>query len=275
VVFADHPNSGRVPYPHLLTLVPRRGSGPGERSLLCMLDGPDVSVVLGGGVTGRSEAWGFVRWFVGEWIGRPLQSEDGCSVDELRAAESDLGFELPAALWEGYALLGRRDDLTRQQDPLVPPAGLHVDDALGGVLVFRRENQDCASWAIPLAQIEEDDPPVVVESHQGWMPFLDRMSLAWVEMVLSESLFGHDTLYDACELPDALVPRLHARYARVELPDYAMWASEEDSPVRWYAAPGRLLRRDGLQDHCWVHARGCAVGDLEVIRADLPGSWVC
>ncbi|MFF4565657.1 hypothetical protein [Streptomyces sp. NPDC001435] len=116
---------------------------------------------------------------------------------------------------------------------------------------------------------------MVVESHQGWMPFLDRMSLAWVEMVLSESLFGDDTLYDACELPDALVPRLHARYARVELPDHAMWASEEGSPVRWYAAPGRLLRRDGLQDHCWVHARGCVVGDLEVIRADLPGSWVC
>ncbi|MEV0180092.1 SMI1/KNR4 family protein [Streptomyces sp. NPDC050625] len=186
-----------------------------------------------------------MRWFAGEWIGSPLQSEDGCSVDELRAAESDLGFELPANLREVCALLGRRDDLTRQQDPLVPQAGLYVDDAQGGVLVFRRENQDCASWAIPLAQIEQDDPPGVVESHQG-----------------------------SCELPDALAPRLHARYARVELPDYAMWASEEDSPVRWYAAPGRLLRRDGLQDHCWIHACGCAVADLEVIRADLPGSWV-
>ncbi|MFE9628070.1 SMI1/KNR4 family protein [Streptomyces sp. NPDC006527] len=206
--------------------------------------------------------------------GRRRQREDGCAEGELTAAEGDLGFQLPAALREGYALLGHRDDLTRQQDPLVPPAGLHVDDALGGVLVFRRENQDCASWAIPLARIEQDDPPVVVESHQGWIPFLDRMSLAWVELVLSESLFGADSLYDACELPDALVPSLQARYSPVNLPDCPMWASEEDSPVRWYAANGRLLRRDGLQDHCWIHARGHAVADLEVIRADLPGRWV-
>ncbi|MFE1292202.1 hypothetical protein [Streptomyces sp. NPDC058751] len=44
--------------------------------------------------------------------------------------------------------------------------------------------------------------------------------------------------------------------------------------VRWYAAPGRLLRGDGLQDHCWVHARGHAVADLEIIHTDLPASWV-
>ncbi|MGJ5749064.1 hypothetical protein FB563_6633 [Streptomyces puniciscabiei] len=239
-----------------------------------MLESPDVSVALRGGVTNHSQAWEFVRWFAGQWTGRPLRPEDGCAVEELRAAEGDLGFALPAALREGYALWGHRDDLTRQQDPLVPPSGLYVDDALGGVLVFRRENQDCASWAIPLAQIEQDDPPVVVVTHQGWVPFLDRMSLAWVELVLSESLLGADSLYDACELPDVLVPSLQARYSRIDLPDCPMWASEEDSPVRWYAAPGRLLRRDGLQDHCWIHARGHAVADLEMIRADLPGRWV-
>ncbi|MFD8074513.1 hypothetical protein ACFV3E_17940 [Streptomyces sp. NPDC059718] len=64
--------------------------------------------------------------------------------------------------------------------------GLHVDDGFGGVLVFRVENQDCASWGIPLDRVEQDDPPVVVESHEGWVPFLDRMSVAWVELVLSE-----------------------------------------------------------------------------------------
>ncbi|MFF4121850.1 hypothetical protein ACFY0P_51995 [Streptomyces sp. NPDC001714] len=178
-----------------------------------------------------------MRWFADAWMGRPVELEDGCTADELAAVEADLGFELPAALREGYALIGRRDDLTRQQDPLVRPPGLYVDDALGGVLVFRRENQDCAFWGIPLSQVDQDDPPVVVESHQGWIPFLDRMSLVWVELVLSESLFAVDSLYDACELPDALMPGLHARYARVGLPDHPMWASDNDSPVRWYAAP--------------------------------------
>ncbi|MGW7528000.1 hypothetical protein [Streptomyces sp. NPDC054783] len=91
--------------------------------------------------------------------------------------------------------------------------------------------------------------------------------------MLSESPFGADSLYDACELPDALVPGLRARYSRIDLPDHPMWASEEDSPLHWYAAPGRLLRRDGLQDHRWIHPRGHAVADLEIIRADLPSTW--
>ncbi|MFF9396189.1 SMI1/KNR4 family protein [Streptomyces griseoluteus] len=240
-----------------------------------MLDGFDVSVMLRGGVQTRSQALDFVRWYADAWMDCPLRLEAGCVEDELTAAEADLAFELPAALREGYKLFGRRDDLTRQQDPLVRPTELYVDDALNGVLIFRRENQDCAYWGIPLDEIKQEDPPVVVESHEGWIPFLDRMSLAWVELVLGESLFGADSLYDACELPDALIPNLHARYARVDLPDHPMWASKDDSPVRWYAAQGRLIRRDGIEDQSWIHARGRMPADLEAIRAELPGPWVC
>ncbi|MFD6422263.1 SMI1/KNR4 family protein [Streptomyces sp. NPDC060198] len=241
-----------------------------------MLDEPDVSVALRGGVRTRTHAWDFVRWFAHAWMGLPLKPEDGSTEAELASAEAELGFVLPAALREGYALFGRRSDMTRQQDPLLAATELHVDDALGGVLVFRHENQGCALWAIPLAEIGQDDPPVLVESHDGWIPFLDRMSLAWVELVLSESLFGADhlRLYDACELPNALLPRLHERYARVDLPDHPMWASGSDSPVRWYAAPGRLVRRDGPYDHAWIHARGRTAADLEAVREDLPGPWV-
>jgi len=58
------------------------------------------------------------------------------------------GFDAAAVLDDG--VLGRRDDLTRGQDPLLPPSGPRVHDGLGGVLVFRDENQACASWGIPL-----------------------------------------------------------------------------------------------------------------------------
>ncbi|MEU1088243.1 SMI1/KNR4 family protein [Streptomyces sp. NPDC005892] len=241
-----------------------------------MPDGPDVSVALRGGVRTRAHALDFVRWFADTWMGRPLEPEDGLGEDELDSVEAELGFELPAALREGYALFGRRPDMTRQQDPLLPATALHVDDAMGGLLVFRHENQGCALWAIPLAEIGQDDPPVLVESRDAWIPFLDRMSLAWVELALSESLFGADDhrLYDACELPDASLLRLHERYARVELPDHPMWASGDDSPVRWYAAPGRLVRRDGPYDHSWIHVRGRTAADLDTVRRDLPGPWV-
>ncbi|SFY49739.1 hypothetical protein STEPF1_02978 [Streptomyces sp. F-1] len=33
------------------------------------LESPDVSVALGGGVTDRSRAWEFVRWFADQWTG--------------------------------------------------------------------------------------------------------------------------------------------------------------------------------------------------------------
>ncbi|MFD8418924.1 SMI1/KNR4 family protein [Streptomyces sp. NPDC059466] len=237
-----------------------------------MLDGPDVSVALRGGVRSRTHAWDFVRWFADAWMGRPLEPADGCGEGELAAVEAELGFELPAALREGYSLFGRRQDLTRRQDPLVPATGLYVADGVGGLLVFRQENQDCAFWGIPLAEIEQDDPPVLVESRDGSVPFLDQVSLAWVELVLSESLFGADDLrlYDACELPESLLPSLHESYARVDLPDHPLWAGEGDSPVPWFSAPGRLVRRDGIQDHSWIHARGRTAADLESCAKNFP-----
>ncbi|GAA5023385.1 hypothetical protein GCM10025734_80420 [Kitasatospora paranensis] len=211
-----------------------------------MVDGPDVSVALRG-VQTPSQALGFVRWFADAWLGRPLQPADGCTEDELASVETDLGFRLPTALRQGYALFGRRDDLTRQQGPLIPPAGLCIDNALNGILVFRRENQDCAFWGIPVDEIERDDPPVLVESHRGWVPFLDRMSLAWVELVLSESLFEAGSRYDACELPQALLPGLRTHYTRVDLPDHPMWVGDDDSPalVRGTRSPGAPGRHSG------------------------------
>ncbi|MFG2948005.1 SMI1/KNR4 family protein [Streptomyces adustus] len=241
-----------------------------------MADTFDVAVALSGGVSDPSRAWDFVRRFAAEWTPDPLRPQDGFTQDELDASEAELGFELPEVLRHGYRLFGRRADLTAVQDPLVPPAGLFVSDGLpDGILVFRRENQDCAAWGIPLDRIEQDDPPVVVESHDRWIPFLDRMSTAWVELVLSESLLGAGTCYDACELPEALLPNLYDRYARVPLPDHPMWVGPQDSPLRWYSAPGRLIRRDGDLDLCWVHARGRTADDLETLRRDLPASWVC
>lgn len=100
-----------------------------------------------------------------------------------------------------------------------------------------------------------DDPTVVVQAHDGWTLFLDRMSTAWVELVLSESMFAGDgpaALYDACELPETLLPTLQRQYRRVDFPDHPMWASSDNSPLRWYVAPGRLLRHDGTQDHSWL-----------------------
>ncbi|WP_406259943.1 SMI1/KNR4 family protein [Actinacidiphila glaucinigra] len=65
-----------------------------------MLDGPDVSVALRGGVRTPTQARDFVRWFADAWMRRPPERADGYSEGELEAVEAELGFELPAALRE-------------------------------------------------------------------------------------------------------------------------------------------------------------------------------
>jgi hypothetical protein len=211
----------------------------------------------------------------------PLGADDGVPEDELRVAEHRLGFPLPAALREGYRRLGRRDDLTRKQDVLLTPDRLAVRDGggdIGRVLPFRIENQGAAFWGVQLDVRDPEasaDPPVLVRREdEGWLPYLDRMSLAWAEMVLSEVVLSGETRMDVAELIDDQVALVPTRCRRVALPDYPNWSSEENSPIRWYAAPGRLLRQDGADDWAWLFIRGQRDEDLAAMRAELPFDWL-
>ncbi|MGO4462589.1 SMI1/KNR4 family protein [Streptomyces sp. M-16] len=238
-----------------------------------MTDSFDVARSLTDGLPDRERAWAFIRDFAASWGGSSAEGH-GTPMAELAAVEAELGFSLPAALREFYALVGGRSDLVDNQDPLLPPAELFVHDGGGGVLVFRSENQGCAFWGVRLRDLDQDDPPVFVESRHGWVPFMDRVSLACVELVLSEALFGGGgRLYNACELPADLLGAVRERFRRVELPEYPMWTGPEDSPALWFSAPGKLLRQDGVGTHSWLHVRGRTRSDLEAIYEAVPGQW--
>jgi hypothetical protein len=138
--------------------------------------------------------------------------------------------------------VGRRLALTCGQDPLIPISGLFVED---DTLIFRRENQDRAFWGVPLDRADQEDPPVAVQSHDGRIPFLDRMPTAWVELVLSETLFARDTtevVYDARELANMLLPPLRRQYRRVDIPDHP--------------SPTRAGRASSSRPHPWVRVTG-------------------
>ncbi|MFE0086274.1 SMI1/KNR4 family protein [Streptomyces sp. NPDC058992] len=235
----------------------------------------DVAQALRGGIRDRRQAWDFVRDFAAAWSA-PLGDSSGAHEAELEQAEAALGFRLPVALREGYSLLGAtRRDLTGNQDPLLPTSELFVHDEFGGVLVFRSENQGCAFWGVRLRDLDQVDPPVFVQSRDGWIPFLERASLAWVELVLSETLLGEGRLYNACELPAELISELPRWFTHVDFPDYPMWTGMEEAPVRWFSAPGKLLRLDGQDDHSWLHVRGRTAADLQSIYSAVPGQWAC
>ena len=215
-----------------------------------------------GGSSGGSPRNGLCRWHPG----------DGFSRDSWLAAEQRIGAELPAALREAYLLFGRRSDLTARQDRLVPPHELALDES-GSTVVFRVENQHCAAWGVALSDLGRADPPVYVQDRDGgWEPFLDRVSVACVEMVLSEVVIGRGQSGDMCELPVELIAAVESGYEQMAVPEYRLWA-DRGVMVRWFSAPGKLLRLDGRGPRCWLLAAGQTLADLEAIRAAIPAPW--
>lgn len=53
-----------------------------------------------------------LKAFIAEWH-RPIEPGDGNSEAEIVEAESRLGFRLPEAVRELYALIGNAEDITR------------------------------------------------------------------------------------------------------------------------------------------------------------------
>jgi hypothetical protein len=175
---------------------------------------------------------------------------------------------------EAYALFGRRRDLTSLQDRLLDPHELRLDES-GEVLVFREENQGVTSWGVPTARLAEPDPPVVFwldaldHRGRGWRPFLDRFSLACVELVLSEALFADPVeLSDDRAIDDGAVALLEERFTRSAIPDYPMWTG--GGSTRWFTGADVILRDDA---DTWVWVRARTPTALAATRAALPGDW--
>ena len=181
----------------------------------------DAARALRAGLGDRRQAWEFIRGFAADWAS-PLVPGDGFSEDVLWAAEQRLGVKLPVALREAYLLFGQRSDLTAVQDRMVPPDRLRVDHP-GAVMMFRVENEHCAEWGVATGEDwNPADPPVYVRQREDrrWEPFLDRVSTACVEMVLSEVLFGRRRLGDMCELPAELITTVESAYQQLAVPEY-------------------------------------------------------
>ncbi|MFF2327054.1 MULTISPECIES: SMI1/KNR4 family protein [unclassified Streptomyces] len=195
----------------------------------------------------RPAAWRFVRAFARDWSQRPLAGTDGCAPADLDATRARLGLPLPAALREGYQLLGSRTDLTGNQDVLLAPQDLYLDEDRG-VLVFRVENQSCAYWGIRVTDLDQDDPPVVVRADLArptaadWEAWLGRVSVAFVEIVLSEALCADEDLMVWVASDDTGLPEdIAATFQRLPFPEYPI---SRQVGSRWYAHDEIILRDD-------------------------------
>ncbi|MGW9448791.1 SMI1/KNR4 family protein [Streptomyces sp. NPDC055632] len=231
----------------------------------------DLGASLARGVEGRSGAWAFIQDFAAHWVGAALGSGDGWTEADLDAAEVRLGLQLPTALREAYVLFGRRRDLTSNHDVLLGPAELYVDDAKEA-LVFRHENQGAASWGILLDSLQDDDPAVSVrldladKSAERWEEWLERLSLCFVEIALSESLRADEELCDFLDPDDDSLELLETNFVRLPFPAYPV--GEE---TRWFLGRDVIVRDD---DGAAVLARGRTAEAVDRVRDLIPGDWL-
>ncbi|MFB7037583.1 MULTISPECIES: SMI1/KNR4 family protein [unclassified Streptomyces] len=231
----------------------------------------DLGASLARGVEGRSGAWAFIQDFAAHWVGAALGSGDGWTEADLDAAEVRLGLQLPTALREAYVLFGRRRDLTSNHDVLLGPAELYVDDAKEA-LVFRHENQGAASWGILLDSLQDDDPAVSVrldladKSAERWEEWLERLSLCFVEITLSESLRADEELCDFLDPDDDSLELLETNFVRLPFPAYPV--GEE---TRWFLGRDVIVRDD---DGAAVLARGRTAEAVDRVRDLIPGDWL-
>ncbi|MFJ8828363.1 SMI1/KNR4 family protein [Streptomyces sp. NPDC102467] len=234
----------------------------------------DMAQALSAGVAGRAGAWEFVRGFAAHWT-TPLSEGDGWDEADLVAAEERLGLRLPVALREVYQLLGRRRDLTSNHDVLLAPAELYVDASREG-LVFRHENQGAASWGVLLADLAKEDPGVFIRADladktaEKWDSWLERLSLAFVEIVLSESLHAPEGLCDfLSDLDEDGIDVLERNCTRLPFPGYPL--GEEEPGVRWFLGANVLVRDDEGEV---LLARARTEDALDRMRELIPGDWL-
>ncbi|MFD7865155.1 SMI1/KNR4 family protein [Streptomyces sp. NPDC057682] len=231
----------------------------------------DLAASLSAGVESSSGAWTFVQDFAAQWAGAPLGAADGWAEADLASAEARLGVPLPTVLREAYALFGRRRDLTSNHDVLLGPADLYVDEARQA-LVFRHENQGAASWGILLEHLQDDDPAVFIrldladKSAERWETWLERLSLCFVEITLSECLHADDELCDFLLLEDESPDLLETFFTRLPFPTYP-----EGERVRWFLGEDALVRDD---DGVALLVRGRTAEAIDRLRDLIPGDWL-
>jgi hypothetical protein len=216
----------------------------------------------------RDEAWQFIRAFAADWA-TPITAADGFTDEALDVAEAALGVRMPEAVREAYRLFGRRTDLTSGNGRLYPPDQLGYE-ATADVLVFRAAHQAVAYFGVSLADKPAPDPPVLLyvtyqdKTLESWQPFLDRFSLACVDMVLWETVEagphsdGRDeTGDDRAALTGDLTPVPFPRY-----PD--------DFGSQWYVGADTVVRHDPG----WIAVAARTQDALDSFRLAHPGNWV-
>ncbi|MFG2716576.1 hypothetical protein ACGFX2_39595 [Streptomyces goshikiensis] len=112
-------------------------------------------------------------------------------------------------------------------------------------------------------------PDLADKSAERWEGWLERLSLCFVEIVLSESLQADGELCDFLDADDDSIGLLEENAVRLPFPAYPI--GEDEHAIRWFLGQDVLLRNDG---GLAVLARGRTAEDLDRVRDLIPGDWL-
>lgn len=165
----------------------------------------------------RAERWELLSGFIADWY-RPLNLGDGYSDAEMRECAARLGTPFPAALCEWYEAAGRRDDIWQKQDTLLSPDKLFCKD---GVLHFRVENQGVTSWGVRIADLSQEDPPVVVRDEcEEWVVQSSQFSEFVLHLACFVLQFGGDFAQIHGSAHPSGVERIVNGFPRLGFPEF-------------------------------------------------------
>ena len=204
----------------------------------------------------------------------PWQQNDGYDSETLVMAESRLNLCLPVVLKHFYRAWGRRDDITRFRENLLPPEYLSVQS---GFLVFAEENQAVYQWGIPCDFLKHENPPVYYAlqlsdhseavwelSHRHISDFLDYLTYG-------HALAGGAPYGGAAQdqLNEVQLDEVQRTWVTIELASVPMGlVPEPDSQWLLYGRQGIVM--DPLRQ-VWIAAQ--SFDALETVRQQLCLTW--
>jgi uncharacterized protein (TIGR02996 family) len=205
----------------------------------------------------RMERWKRLDRFIDAWSARPLDRDSGVTMDEILAAEAQLGQRLPSAVREFYLLMGRRLEIGSHQDRFVSVEDLIRDHP--GPMSFRYENQAVCRWELSHdINRDDEDPPVWCDEdwdrphrpgHRPSQRECDQFSEFLLISLFYESIMGcvaygwaDDPVYFS-EVEQTFAPAgFRGSY----------WFMR---PVRFYEGPDILLNTSHADGFLWVAFR--------------------
>ena len=166
---------------------------------------------------------------------------------------------------EAHTLPGRRDDLLCNEDELPRPDELCVWE---GTWFITRLTRQRRSGGVLLDDLTADDRPTVIgqdmaeKSAELWEPWTDRLSVALVELVTSETaLYDGDHLSDGADLLDGALSKFQPLPAVVP-------ARHESA---WFLRKDLLVHVHGVW---WLTVRARTSAALDAVRNGAPAEWV-